>query len=104
MRGGTANCSVKIADEEIGSPYIDEPDVLVVFNEPSYVKFYDKLKSLRALEEKRDDVLRLIDEQGALTDELREKIEAEEARAIEKENAINIKLDGEITRAQNEEV
>ena len=43
-------------------------------------KFYDKLKSLRALEEKRDDVLRLIDEQGALTDELREKIEAAETQ------------------------
>ena len=38
-------------------------------------KFYDKLKSLRLLEEKREDVLRLIDEQGALTDELKEKIE-----------------------------
>ena len=44
MRGGTANCSVKISDDEIGSPYIDEPDVLVVFNEPSYVKFYNRLK------------------------------------------------------------
>ena len=65
MRGGTANCSVKIADEEIGSPYIDEPDVLVVFNEPSYVKFYDKLKpggylfvnsSLIHKENTRDDI------------------------------------------------
>ncbi len=43
-------------------------------------KFYDKLKSLRALEEKREDVLRLIDEQGALTDELREKIEKAETQ------------------------
>lgn len=65
MRGGTANCSVKIADEEMGSPYIDEPDVLVVFNEPSYVKFYDKLKpggylfvnsSLIHKENTRDDI------------------------------------------------
>lgn len=39
-------------------------------------KFYDRLKQLRALEEKREDVLRLIDEQGKLTDELRAKIEA----------------------------
>ena len=38
-------------------------------------KFHDKLKSLRALEEKREDVLRLIDEQGALTEELRASIE-----------------------------
>jgi len=39
-------------------------------------KFYERLKQLRALEEKREDILRLIAEQGALTDELREKIEA----------------------------
>ena len=38
-------------------------------------KFYEKLKSYRALEEKREDILRLIDEQGALTDELKESIE-----------------------------
>lgn len=38
-------------------------------------KFYERLKQLRALEEKRADILRLIDEQGALSDELREKIE-----------------------------
>ncbi len=38
-------------------------------------KFYERLKQLRALEEKRADILRLIDEQGALSDELKEKIE-----------------------------
>ena len=38
-------------------------------------KFYERLKQLRALEEKRDDILRLIGEQGVLTDELKEKIE-----------------------------
>ncbi len=38
-------------------------------------KFYERLKQLRALEEKRDDILRFIGEQGALTDELKEKIE-----------------------------
>ncbi len=38
-------------------------------------KFYERLKQLRALEEKRADILRLIGEQDALTDELREKIE-----------------------------
>lgn len=45
MRGGTANCMVKLSEHEIGSPYIDDPDALVVFNEPSYVKFIDRLKS-----------------------------------------------------------
>ena len=28
MRGGTASCSVTISDESVGSPIIDNPDVL----------------------------------------------------------------------------
>lgn len=39
MRGGTANCSVTISDEMIGSPLILEPDALIVMNAPSYEKF-----------------------------------------------------------------
>ena len=30
MRGGTSNCTVVIADEEIGSPNVSSPDILVV--------------------------------------------------------------------------
>ena len=29
MRGGTANCSVCVGDEPIGSPYVTDPDVLI---------------------------------------------------------------------------
>jgi 2-oxoisovalerate ferredoxin oxidoreductase beta subunit len=39
MRGGTANCSVTIADHEIGSPLIQNPDTLVAMNGPSLDKF-----------------------------------------------------------------
>ena len=39
MRGGTANCSVCLADQPIGSPLVLEPDALVVMNNPSYDKF-----------------------------------------------------------------
>lgn len=39
MRGGTCNCSVCIGDEPIGSPLVDEPDILIVMNTPSYDKF-----------------------------------------------------------------
>jgi 2-oxoglutarate ferredoxin oxidoreductase subunit gamma len=39
MRGGTANCSVCISDEPIGSPLVTEPNILVIMNEPSYEKF-----------------------------------------------------------------
>lgn len=39
MRGGTANCTVVIADEEIGSPTIKYPKAAVVMNLPSLDKF-----------------------------------------------------------------
>ena len=41
MRGGTANCSVCISDEPIGSPLVLNPDVLVAMNLPSYDMFID---------------------------------------------------------------
>lgn len=44
MRGGTCNCSVCLSDEPIGSPVVSEPDVLIVMNEPSFVKFIDSVK------------------------------------------------------------
>lgn len=44
MRGGTANCSVWISDEPIGSPQVLEPDYLIAMNYPSYLKFIDKVK------------------------------------------------------------
>ena len=41
MRGGTANCSVCLSDQEIGSPLVLKPDVLIAMNNPSYDKFID---------------------------------------------------------------
>jgi len=43
MRGGTCNCSVIVEDEPIGSPQVTSPDILVVFNAPSYDKFNGKM-------------------------------------------------------------
>lgn len=39
MRGGTANCTVVIADEEIGSPVIHHPVNAIVMNKPSLLRF-----------------------------------------------------------------
>lgn len=39
MRGGTANCSVTISDQSIGSPLVLSPNVLVAMNLPSLEKF-----------------------------------------------------------------
>jgi len=44
MRGGTANCSVVVSDEPVGSPVISEPDLLVAMNRPSLEKFEKMLK------------------------------------------------------------
>ncbi|MEM0528963.1 2-oxoacid:acceptor oxidoreductase family protein [Zongyangia sp. HA2173] len=41
MRGGTANCSVCISDEPIGSPLVLTPDALIAMNIQSYDKFID---------------------------------------------------------------
>jgi len=43
MRGGTANCSVCISDEPIGSPLVTAPDILVAMNLPSLDKFEDSV-------------------------------------------------------------
>ncbi|MBR3970698.1 MAG: 2-oxoacid:acceptor oxidoreductase family protein [Ruminococcus sp.] len=44
MRGGTANCSVCISDEPIGSPLVTTPDILIAMNQPSFDKFINDVK------------------------------------------------------------
>ena len=44
MRGGTANCSVIYSADEIAAPVIDNPDILIAFNEPSLVKFENTVR------------------------------------------------------------
>lgn len=39
MRGGTANCTVVISDEEIGSPLVNKPRAALVMNQPSLDKY-----------------------------------------------------------------
>lgn len=43
MRGGTAHCHVNIADQEIGSPLVSRPTVLMALNQPSMEKFAPQL-------------------------------------------------------------
>ncbi len=45
MRGGTANCSVIISDEQIGNPIASEPTIVVAMNLPSLDKFEPLLKT-----------------------------------------------------------
>lgn len=43
MRGGTANCSVILSDEPVGSPIVAKPDVLMAMNLPSFDKYEDSV-------------------------------------------------------------
>ncbi|MEI6291405.1 MAG: 2-oxoacid:acceptor oxidoreductase family protein [Chloroflexota bacterium] len=45
MRGGTANCTVVIADEEIGSPLAEFPPAAILMNLPSYDKYEPVIQS-----------------------------------------------------------
>ena len=83
MRGGTANCSVILSDDPVGSPIVSNPDVLVAMNLPSLDKFENDVvpggtifvdSSLIERKVKRDDVkvfyipaTRLANEIGAPT-------------------------------------
>ncbi len=44
MRGGTANCTVVIADEEIGSPLVEHPPLAIALNLPSFDKYEEVLQ------------------------------------------------------------
>ena len=44
MRGGTANCSVIVSDEDVASPLVDKADAVVAMNLPSLDKFEQSVK------------------------------------------------------------
>lgn len=65
MRGGTANCTVIISDEEIGSPLVKNPPLAIALNLPSFDKYEEMLapggtlivnQSMVDREAKRDDI------------------------------------------------
>ncbi len=65
MRGGTANCTVVIADDEIGSPLVKNPPLAIALNLPSFDKYEEVLapggtlvvnKSMVDRDAKRDDI------------------------------------------------
>lgn len=44
MRGGTANCTIMISDDEIGSPTTGHPHAVIVMNGPSLEKFQPRVR------------------------------------------------------------
>lgn len=45
VRGGTANCTVAISDDEIASPVASSPEFIIAMNQPSAVKFQHHIQS-----------------------------------------------------------
>ncbi|OPX18557.1 2-oxoacid:ferredoxin oxidoreductase subunit gamma [candidate division WOR-3 bacterium 4484_100] len=79
MRGGTANCSVVISSSPVASPIVAEPDVLIIMNEPSLLRFEPRLKpnglllynkTLIKSEPKRSDITIIPVPANAIAEEL----------------------------------
>ncbi|MDD5099923.1 MAG: 2-oxoacid:acceptor oxidoreductase family protein [Syntrophales bacterium] len=49
VRGGTANCTVAVSDDEIASPIASKPDNIVVLNTPSLYSFQNRVAPEGAL-------------------------------------------------------
>ena len=65
VRGGTANCTIAVSDDEIASPIASAPDNIVVLNTPSLYTFQNRVapegalflnSSIIAVESSRHDV------------------------------------------------
>lgn len=82
MRGGTANCTVVIADEEIGSPLVERPPLVIALNLPSYDKYEPLIHPGGALVvnqsmvdrgPKRDDITTLFVPANEIAEEIGDK-------------------------------
>jgi 2-oxoglutarate ferredoxin oxidoreductase subunit gamma len=45
VRGGTANCTISVSDEEVASPVASSPDFVVAMNQPSVKRFQNQIQS-----------------------------------------------------------
>lgn len=82
MRGGTANCTVVIADDEIGSPLVEEPPYAILLNLPSYDKYEPLIQkggvavinsSMVDRGAKRDDIRSLFIDASKIAEEIGDK-------------------------------
>ena len=91
MRGGTANCTVAVSDDEIFSPVASSPDFAVVMNKPSFLK-YETLINKGGMILMNSDFADLELSRGDIT---AVKIPANEiARKLGSERAINMVMLG----------
>lgn len=82
MRGGTANCTVVISEEEIGSPMVSSPLAVIAMNLPSLDKYEGMVKTGGVLvinesmvdrEVKREDIKVVMVKANDIAEELGDK-------------------------------
>jgi len=67
MRGGTANCTVVLSDELVGSPIIDEATALIAMNLPSLDKFDQTIAAGGCIVVNRSLIDRQVDREDVTT-------------------------------------
>lgn len=45
MRGGTANATVVVSEQEIACPFVETPDMAIILNQPSLERFESKISA-----------------------------------------------------------
>ncbi|MDC0804880.1 Tex-like N-terminal domain-containing protein, partial [Clostridium paraputrificum] len=77
LRDEQINNTLKLIDEGNTIPFIARyrKEMTGEMSDVTLREFYEKLMYLRNLQSRKDDVVRLIDEQGKLTDEITQNIE-----------------------------
>lgn len=98
VRGGTANCTVSISDEEIASPVASFPDYVIAMNKPSLIRYEGQVKVKGTLLLNSD----LIDIEPARKDIAIFKIPANTiAKKLRSERIVNMIMLGALAGATN---
>lgn len=98
VRGGTANCTVSISDEEIASPVASFPDYVIALNQPSLIRYEGQIKAKGTLLLNSD----LIDIEPGRKDIDVFKIPANTmARKLRNEKIVNMIMLGALAGATN---
>ena len=84
VKNGQVEAAVKLMDEGNTIPFISRyrKEATGSLNDEQLRKLHERLTYLRNLEEKKAQVLSSIEEQGKLTEELKERIEAAQTLAL----------------------
>ena len=84
VRNWQVEAAVKLIDEGNTIPFISRyrKEATGSLNDEELRNLYERLHYLRALEEKKEQVIGSIEEQGMLTEELKEKILAAETQVL----------------------